>query len=100
LKSKANSFVLSFKLVIKGLTMSANNKHNTTRKNRERESNPIKNYQFDKTQKALLDYNHCYLCGRELLFVHVTDYVTNSVKEEAHCEHCGIKTKTQKHHLQ
>jgi hypothetical protein len=50
---------------------------------------------------AFLDeYNHCPLCGTELLYAHVTHFVNNRVHEEAHCEKCNVRTKSNLHSLQ
>lgn len=46
------------------------------------------------------DYNHCPLCGTELLYTHVTDFSYLKVNEEAHCEACNIRTKKDEHVLQ
>lgn len=46
------------------------------------------------------DYNHCPLCGTELIYTHITHFLNNRVNEEAHCEKCNIKTKNNQHSLQ
>ena len=51
-------------------------------------------------EKFLQDYNECPLCGTELLYTHVTNFVNGLVKEEAHCESCKIRTKANEHGLQ
>ncbi len=51
-------------------------------------------------ERFMQEYNECPLCGTELLYTHVTNFVHGSVKEEAHCEACKIRTKDNSHHLQ
>ncbi len=46
------------------------------------------------------DQNHCPLCGDELIFTHVTQFLENTVSEEAHCESCKIRVKNNSHSLQ
>ena len=47
----------------------------------------------------LEDYNHCSLCGEELLYTHVTDFRFNQVEEEAECLSCGVRHKKNQHIL-
>lgn len=52
-------------------------------------------------QEAFLeDYNSCPLCGSELMFTHVTHFIEQTVNEEAHCDGCNIKVKSNQHGLQ
>lgn len=52
-------------------------------------------------QEAFLDdYNSCPLCGSELVFTHVTQFVEQFVKEEACCTGCNILVKDNSHSLQ
>ena len=51
-------------------------------------------------EEFLEDYLHCPLCGDELLYTHVTHFVHGNVSEEAHCNSCKIKTKSNHHPLQ
>ncbi len=51
-------------------------------------------------ERYLDDYHHCPLCGTQLDFTHVTNFVHNTVKEEAFCAPCNIRIKTDDHRLQ
>lgn len=51
------------------------------------------------TDEYLEDYNHCPLCGTELIYTHVTQFINSQVTEEAHCEKCNICTKNNQHSL-
>lgn len=42
----------------------------------------------------------CCLCGGELDYHHETDYLLLTVREEAHCHSCGIRTKREAHTIQ
>jgi hypothetical protein len=53
-----------------------------------------------QTDQFLMDYNHCCLCGNELLFTHVTDFVALHVQEESFCTKCNIRTRQNHHGLQ
>ena len=44
--------------------------------------------------------SRCCLCGNELKYHHETDYVMRTVREEAHCQSCGIRTRKESHSLQ
>lgn len=55
---------------------------------------------IDPREQFLEDYHHCPLCGSELLFTHVTQFVTGSVAERAQCEDCHIQVKSSDHSLQ
>ncbi len=55
---------------------------------------------FALQEQFLNDYNHCCLCGDELIFTHVTNFIGQDVKEEAHCPSCKVKTKEHHHTLQ
>lgn len=55
---------------------------------------------IDPREQFLMEYNNCPLCGTELYYTHNTDFIYLDVKEEAHCPHCNIKTKTDSHRLQ
>lgn len=48
----------------------------------------------------LKEYHICCLCGRELTFTHVTNFILLEVKEEAYCSHCNIRNKKEFHKLQ
>lgn len=51
-------------------------------------------------EQMVLDYTTCCLCGGELLFVHVTNFVNNEVTEQSSCHSCHIKHVTKNHKLQ
>jgi hypothetical protein len=51
-------------------------------------------------EQYLADYNECPLCGTEMLFTHVTNFVRGDVHEEAHCEACKIRVRDNSHQLQ
>jgi hypothetical protein len=51
-------------------------------------------------ERFLDEYNQCPLCGTDLLFTHVTNFVENVAHEEAHCEACKVRTKNAQHSLQ
>jgi formate dehydrogenase maturation protein FdhE len=51
-------------------------------------------------EQYLEEYTYCPLCGDELLYSHVTEFVQLSVNEEAHCESCKIRIKKNQHDLQ
>lgn len=46
------------------------------------------------------DYNTCVLCGTELYFTHVTNFVEHEATEEAFCECCRIRVRKTSHVLQ
>ena len=46
------------------------------------------------------DYNTCSLCGTELVFTHVTNFLYGQVDEEAECPSCQVRMKKQCHSLQ
>lgn len=45
------------------------------------------------------EYAHCPLCGTEMVYTHVTNFIAESVKEEAFCTACNIRTKSNSHGL-
>jgi transcription elongation factor Elf1 len=51
-------------------------------------------------EQFLEDYHQCPLCGTEMVFTHVTNFVNEEVKEEAHCSPCQIRVKSNQHQLQ
>ena len=61
---------------------------------------PIETY--EPTQEEKYDHyiemqNHCPLCNNELN-IKVTSYLeNNTIKEEAYCESCNIKTRSKDH---
>jgi hypothetical protein len=58
---------------------------------------PVNNRQADEIIETI---NNCFLCGHTLQFVHVTDFKTLQVSEDARCTACGIKQKTSHFKLQ
>ena len=46
------------------------------------------------------DENNCCLCGSDLKFAHNVDYLTLTIKEEAHCPSCNIQMKSREHKIQ
>lgn len=59
------------------------------------EALPLMNH----TERFLDDQHNCPLCGEEMLFTHVTEFVKQLVNEEAHCESCKIRIKQNCHQL-
>jgi len=51
-------------------------------------------------QDVLNSINNCCLCGTDLIFDHKTDHINLTVKEEANCPACGIRTKSQYYSIQ
>jgi len=57
---------------------------------------------YEPTQEEKYDHyiemqNHCPLCNSELN-IKVTSYLeNNTIKEEAYCESCNIKTRSKDH---
>ncbi len=49
---------------------------------------------------VLDDENNCCLCGSNLQFKHEVDYLTLTIKEDAHCPSCNIQMKSRSHTLQ
>ena len=58
------------------------------------------NVEVDAKTQFLLDYTTCCLCGTDLEFTHVTNFVHHEVVEEAYCPSCSIRTKQESHRLQ
>ena len=54
----------------------------------------------DWMAETLSDHFHCVLCGSELVFKHATDFVEQTVAEEAHCPGCKIRNRQSAHRLQ
>lgn len=50
-------------------------------------------------EEYLEEYRHCPLCGAELIYSHVTQFIYSQVTEEAHCEKCNVCTKKNQHSL-
>jgi hypothetical protein len=58
------------------------------------------NLKYDARAKFLDDQHNCPLCGTELLQTHVTHFANQAVQEEAHCEKCKIRVRSNEHQLQ
>ncbi|MBT4761613.1 MAG: hypothetical protein HOO06_07960 [Bdellovibrionaceae bacterium] len=54
----------------------------------------------DKHSEYLEEYTTCCLCGSELEFSHVTNFIMHQVAEQAHCSTCSIDHINQSHTLQ
>ena len=51
-------------------------------------------------EQELEEYFHCILCGAELIYTHSSDFVYQTVLEQAHCPECKIDMKKCEHKLQ
>ena len=51
-------------------------------------------------QDYLERYSHCPLCGSNLHFTHVTDFVRNLTLETARCPECGVRARKAMYSLQ
>lgn len=60
---------------------------------------PNKELSEQHTQ-MLEDANHCSLCGTPLMFQHHTDYLKMTVREQAHCPSCHIRSQPKEFILQ
>ena len=59
-------------------------------------------YMSDKSEHEIVldDENNCCLCGSTLALKHQVDYLTLTIKEDAHCPSCKIQMKSKQHSLQ
>ena len=55
---------------------------------------------FGNTQDLVDKYMHCAICGSNLHFTHVTDFVKDLTYETARCPECGIRVRKVMHRLQ
>ncbi len=55
---------------------------------------------FSSSEICSDDYLNCALCGQALKFTHQIDYISLSIKEEAHCSCCKIKLKSRDYTMQ
>jgi hypothetical protein len=55
---------------------------------------------LDHRQNMLEYFNNCSICGSDLEFSHVTQFVHGQVKEEGSCGCCGLIIKNETHALQ
>jgi plasmid rolling circle replication initiator protein Rep len=46
------------------------------------------------------EHFHCVLCGDELNFQHQTDFVQQTVSEDAHCPSCNVRNRQNSYTLQ
>lgn len=46
-----------------------------------------------KHREFINSQNNCILCNTVLEVLHVVDKATGSIKEEAHCPECGVRTR-------
>lgn len=44
--------------------------------------------------------NKCPICGSRLSFEYRTDFLKNSIHEEAQCEKCAVKIREEEHEVQ
>jgi hypothetical protein len=51
-------------------------------------------------EQVLQDHLQCVLCGTDLEFKHATDFVAQTVCEDAHCPTCKIRNRQSLHSLQ
>jgi len=51
-------------------------------------------------EESVDDHLSCVLCGTALTFKHKTDFITNQVDEEAHCNACGVRNRQSVYNLQ
>lgn len=58
------------------------------------------NISFNSREQFLEEHAQCPLCGSDLLITQVTHFIKQSVTEEAHCEHCKVRTRKENHRLQ
>ncbi len=54
----------------------------------------------EKHVEYLEEHTTCCLCGTDLDFAHVTNFITHKVEEQAHCSSCSIDHKKEDHTLQ
>ena len=51
-------------------------------------------------EESLQDHLQCVLCGTDLQFQHKSDFILQTVTEDAHCPHCNIRNRQSNHILQ
>ncbi|MBX3023264.1 MAG: hypothetical protein KF799_16440 [Bdellovibrionales bacterium] len=51
-------------------------------------------------QESLQDHLQCVLCGTALEFKHKTDFIAQTVSEDAHCPSCQVRNRQTSHRLQ
>ena len=50
--------------------------------------------------ETVSEHFHCVLCGSQLQFKHKTDFVEQTVFEDAHCPACNIRNRQNAYKLQ
>lgn len=51
-------------------------------------------------QESLEDHLNCVLCGTAMHFDHKTDFIAQTVTEDAHCPACRVRNRQSSHRLQ
>lgn len=51
-------------------------------------------------EESIEEHLQCVLCGGELNFKHKTDFLAQTVSEDASCSCCGVRTRQTSHRLQ
>ena len=54
----------------------------------------------DWMEEVLNDHLQCVLCGSALSFKHKTDFIEQTVTEDAHCPSCQVRNRQTAHRLQ
>ena len=55
---------------------------------------------FSSAKDAMAKYSHCAICGGNLHFTHMTDFIQNLPQEVAKCPECGVRARKLMHRLQ
>lgn len=66
------------------------------------EENKIHYFEQAKTmqhREFIETHSNCALCGNVLELKHVIDKFENTIKEEAYCPQCSIRTRARDYHL-
>jgi hypothetical protein len=51
-------------------------------------------------QECIEEHLNCVLCGTGMVFEHKTDFIAQTVVENAHCPACRIRNRQSAHRLQ
>lgn len=54
----------------------------------------------DWLSESVEDHLNCVLCGEHLEFKHKTNFVDQTVHEDAQCPSCGVRTRQNTYRLQ
>lgn len=54
----------------------------------------------DWMEETLHDHFQCVLCGSSLHFKHKTNFIEQTVTEDAHCPSCQVRNRQTAHRLQ